>query len=108
MVLKLVLLILVLSSVSADSLSIQKFIIPEEPLTTVSTRLSRTNKQFKDMIKEIQKVIDVLNKTPSGRRPCIWKICSKPYKTTLNNPDSNQRKFWMTFISDKAYGKFSN
>ena len=39
--------------------------------------------KIKTKIEDINQMLALLNKTSSGRRPCIWKICSKPLKKQL-------------------------
>ena len=43
-------------------------------------QFSKIKEHFGTLLKDIHESYVYLEKTSSGRKPCIWKICSKPLK----------------------------
>jgi hypothetical protein len=69
----------------------------------ISTSLQKT---VTDLIRSIYESVAALNTVSSGRRPCIWKICSKPLKKHENKikDDNSMDVIWKKKLKDLMNG----
>ena len=81
--LKFSVIIILVSYALVDSLSTDN--LPKvNYLKSIKISLTKMMEELETIAKDMHKGYNYLTKTSSGRKPCVWKICSKPLKIDQN------------------------
>jgi len=87
---KFTLFVLIASFISVNSSPLVN-LTKDQILKLTPRSLPFINQKIVTSLKKIYESISILNRISSGRKPCIWKICSKPVRKYQKKNEENRK-----------------